>query len=553
MATRRYNFTPDRLDAVKLPATGRLVVWDTAPRQLSLRVSRVGGKVFWFTAKALKRVRWIKVGTYPAKAASDAVKRAAIDDARALASAVLARIERGEKPWLDKDALRVEAGTTMAEVWALYLDAYACRHKKPRSVANDAWTWGRILAPWVGARLLTRCPDGHPAAEITWAGKLEHFDQRADAKGHVITGTMRTADQHPCPTCGAMVPAEWTGGKAACDITADMVRALHDRITTDRGAILANRTLALLGTMFSKAAGNLPSPCTSRALGDRVMHAEHGRDRFMSAAELAWFWDGVAHEAAPWPLFFALAATVGARKGNLLALPWPSEKHKEANLATGEWKVPAHKSKGGEAMKLNIPLAICDALREWRKVCPSKVWVFPSPDDPAEHVADPSRAWHRIKVRAETLRLLAVLATAENWTPEYLEAERSGLDELAGRFLNAALGRREASELGPHDRVLADTQERVRQAGGEPSEGTMLDLHFHDIRRSVGAHAAMAGHSEEMIGSLLGHAPGSKATRVYAVIGADHRRRIAAATAATILGHGGAAAGRALKIGGHVS
>jgi len=60
-------------------------------------------------------------------------------------------------------------------------------------------------------------------------------------------------------------------------------------------------------------------------------------------------------------------------------------------------------------------------------------------------------------------------------------------------------------------------------------------LTIHDLRRSLGSWQAAAGASELIIGKTLGHAPGSKATSVYARLNLDSvRQSVEVATAAMI-------------------
>ena len=98
--------------------------------------------------------------------------------------------------------------------------------------------------------------------------------------------------------------------------------------------------------------------------------------------------------------------------------------------------------------------------------------------------------------------------------------------------------RREASEgsewvfpghrRGTH---LANPQKswaRVCMAAG------LKDLRPHDLRRSLGSHMASANVSLNIIGSVLGHRPGSAATSIYARL-ADSPQRQAMSTAATTM------------------
>jgi integrase len=63
---------------------------------------------------------------------------------------------------------------------------------------------------------------------------------------------------------------------------------------------------------------------------------------------------------------------------------------------------------------------------------------------------------------------------------------------------------------------IKDTREaweRLRKAVPE-----LADARTHDLRRTVGAQATIAGTPEAVVGAMLGHKPGSVATKVYARI-----------------------------------
>jgi len=67
---------------------------------------------------------------------------------------------------------------------------------------------------------------------------------------------------------------------------------------------------------------------------------------------------------------------------------------------------------------------------------------------------------------------------------------------------------------GRPDEPIKDTREaweRLREA--VPS---LADARTHDLRRTVGAQATIAGTPEAVVGAMLGHKPGSVATKVYA-------------------------------------
>jgi integrase len=62
-------------------------------------------------------------------------------------------------------------------------------------------------------------------------------------------------------------------------------------------------------------------------------------------------------------------------------------------------------------------------------------------------------------------------------------------------------------------RQTRDAWQRLREA--VPS---LKDARTHDLRRTVGAQATIAGIPEAVVGAMLGHTPGSVATKVYARI-----------------------------------
>ena len=534
----RFPFTRARLDSIPSPASGRALVWDDEVAGLCCRITPAGDKSLWFSKWAKSGQRWIRIGDHPG---------VSVKDARDRATAILAEIAAGGRPWEVRSKARADEKTTIGNLWESYLANHALPNKRPASVRMDCWLWARCIAPPFKARHLTTCPD-HPAGEVDWNAKDERMEPKTAKKGKalaIVAGTKHTRKRFHCPTCEALVEARWTGGKLAADLTPEDARRMHDRITEERGATLANRAVVLLGTIYTKAAPNLANPAARSA---DFRHHETARDRHMSAVEVGWFWEGVNEEAEPWPLFFLIAATTGARKGNILSLPWPSETHRELNLATGRWLIPPHKAKGGEPVAIQLAPLVCDRLTAWRAACGSRVWVFPQSDDPERHAIDPGRAWDRVRWRMEARRLLVMLSGLEDWPAKRMDTEMDGLATLANQFWKAALGRRESTNQHPLERVLECLRDRVTAAGGEPRDGTVMDLRFHDIRRSVGAHMAMAGHSETEIGKLLGHAAGSKSTRIYGRIGTEHAAKMASLAAATMLSHNPRAAARVLNL-----
>jgi site-specific recombinase XerD len=81
--------------------------------------------------------------------------------------------------------------------------------------------------------------------------------------------------------------------------------------------------------------------------------------------------------------------------------------------------------------------------------------------------------------------------------------------------------------------MLAElTAEAVRRRI-PPTDHTVQHCTIHDLRRTVGSHAAMAGVSLHVIGGLLGHTSRS-ATHIYARLSGDTLREAATRASATL-------------------
>ena len=67
----------------------------------------------------------------------------------------------------------------------------------------------------------------------------------------------------------------------------------------------------------------------------------------------------------------------------------------------------------------------------------------------------------------------------------------------------------------------------------------LQDVRIHDIRRTLGSYMANNNVSETIIGKMLGHRPGSKATAIYARLSNDPVRSAVESAASTMLGFAG--------------
>ncbi len=517
----RFNFTDDRLrkESTKaLPEAGYRHVYDTKCHDLCCRV-RKDSRVFYFSKWVKTRQRMIHIGPHTGEAGG-----VTIEEARATAGRLAEEIRQDKTPWADKVEAATKAGITMSDLWASYLQDHALASKRVSSVKMDMWLWARCLAPAFKCHYKATCPT-HGPQDAVWAAKGASLNPKMDKGGKIIAG-VRYEPHATCPICGSPGAESWTGGTPANEITEDACKALHAKITEERGATLANRALVLLATIFSKVKGHGNPAATCKD----YRHEEEGRAEFLKAHEIALFWESLEEEADPWRLFFTLAICTGVRKGNILSMPWPTTDNRELDLINGRWTIPRHRAKGGKTLSVALDDALVQALQQWRTLCPSALWVFPNATDPKRHAVEPARAWDRILWRMEARRLVRVLGTLDGWEPQTLANEEAALPVLADQFWREALGRRESANDHPLLRVVEHLRERVTASGGNPAEGSVLAYRFHDIRRTVGTHMAMTGSTEAEIGAQIGHAPGSKATRKYITMGIDHKATIARKT-----------------------
>ena len=274
-------------------------------------------------------------------------------------------------------------------------------------------------------------------------------------------------------------------GTRSADLTRGEVVALHARVG-QKYPTMANR--AVLDTL--RAAFNLAlkhgrivprdNPATRI---DRFLETQ--RDRYLSSAELALLRRALSAERQEFRDLFELLLATGARKSAVLFM-----RNADVDLDRAEWRVPADHSKSGESYTVPLLKSAVAILARRRAHASLRVFGF------AEATLD--RAWKRVFVGMQRLRLLDVLGQPAT-TPQTL------------------------AQL---------TAEAVRRRI-PPSDYTIPHCTIHDLRRTVGSHAAMAGVSLHVVGKLLGHTS-SRATSVYARLSQDALRDAANRASATL-------------------
>ncbi|MCL4486329.1 MAG: site-specific integrase [Nitrospirae bacterium] len=269
-----------------------------------------------------------------------------IEQARAKALEIARDISvLGKNPNREKQERREEA--TLDTLFTDYLDRWARPRKKPRSVIEDEGNYRRHLADWK-----TR--------------KLSEIDRAMIAKKHSLLGK-------------------------------------------ESGPVAANRTLALLSVLFSKALewGYLKGENPAARI---PKFKEQSRDRFLSAQEIQSFLQAVEAESNPvMKDYFMILLLTGARKNNVLSMRW-----RDIDLPAGTWTVPGENSKNGSPMTVILPPEAVEILRN-RKGNGS-LFVFEG-DGKSGHIVEPKGAWERILKRSglENVRIHDLRRTLGSW------------------------------------------------------------------------------------------------------------------------------------------
>jgi integrase len=217
--------------------------------------------------------------------------------------------------------------------------------------------------------------------------------------------------------------ARWKNRKIS-DITRDDVVRLHQALGTDHGRYAANRTVALLRTIFNRSAdwGFL----VDRNPAERLkLFREEKRDRFLSPDELRCVNEALLEEEnLYWRAYFPLSLFLGTRRTELLEARWA-----DIDLERGTWRIPNTKS--GNSPLLPLPKAAVEVFRQLPSRGTSE-WVFPG-NGSSGHLIEPAKAWQRIRARAgvSDVRIHDLRRTLGSW----LASEGYSLP-LIGRALN---------------------------------------------------------------------------------------------------------------------
>lgn len=206
------------------------------------------------------------------------------------------------------------------------------------------------------------------------------------------------------------------------EITADDVFRLHQRLGVENGRYAANRTVALLRTMFNLARdwGHLKEANPAARV---KFYKEEKRDRFLSPEELRRVNEALVDEPNPlWRAYFPLSLLLGTRRSELLAARW-----EDMDFGNRQWRIPT--TKAGRPHLLPLPNAAVEILKSLPR---TSEYVFPGAGA-SGHLNEPAKVWQRIRKRAGVtdVRIHDLRRTLGSW----LAAQGHSLP-LIGRALN---------------------------------------------------------------------------------------------------------------------
>jgi integrase len=211
-------------------------------------------------------------------------------------------------------------------------------------------------------------------------------------------------------------------GRPLKEITTDEVFRLHQRLGKENGRYAANRTIALLRTMFNLARdwGHLEGTNPAARV---KFYREEKRDRFLSPEELSRVNAALLQEPNPhWRAYFPLSLMLGTRRSELLSARWD-----DLDFERRQWRIPT--TKAGRPHLLPLPNAAVEILKSLPR---SSEYVFPG-IGASGHLTEAAKVWQRIRKRAGVpdARIHDLRRTLGSW----LVAQGHSLP-LIGRALN---------------------------------------------------------------------------------------------------------------------
>jgi integrase len=371
-ASKRVKLTKTVLDTAR-PGT---MLWDADMPGLALRVTPAGTKTWVIQFRTVEGVQGRpRVGGYP---------ELTVEEARAQARLLLASVEKGKNPSIDRKALR--EAPTVADLAADYLGTYATKRGLRPATVRDARAVLNLVLPEIG-RL--------KVANVT---VIDIQRAHADAKATCVAAAKARADI----ASKAAKEADKDGDGKKRDLLnakADRARA---RITSHTGSSQANRLFAVLSKMFNRAiqlSWRTDNPCSKSV---EKYHQDRRRRNLgpNEVASLLEACDAYGTENAGDQTAVNAANAVrlllftGARLQEALKAEWG-----QFDLERGIWEKPSAHTKTKRQHWVELEGPALDLLREMREADPSGRFLFPG-----EPIIGPNGKPQVVKARADLKR-----------------------------------------------------------------------------------------------------------------------------------------------------
>jgi integrase len=291
----RIRLTQLAADKIAPPPAGRVVYWDRVLPGFGLRVTSNGARS-WIASYRLADGRKVMETIAPI------ARLPKVDDARQAARASMEKAASGDNPVAEKRALAGRAATnSVAASVARYLE-HCDRNLKPKTARE----WRRIFEHDVVPRWGER-----PLAEITKGDVLELVNDKAARRERKRQGL------------------------------------------TEGAAVQAGKMLTRLRTFFGWAVAGDLAPADPTA-GVRKPAKERSRDRVLTDAEIALFWNGAEQLGRPFGLVFRLMLLTAQRESEVAGMRWS-----ELDLDARTWTIPGARAKNGKPHIVHLnPLAV---------------------------------------------------------------------------------------------------------------------------------------------------------------------------------------------------
>lgn len=296
---------------------------------------------------------------------------------------------------------------------------------RPRRLTIGAWPDLNVqMARDRAMEIRTAIARGEdPAGEAKEARRELTFGELADAYMERHAKPHKRSADKDAWLLKAYIPKGWNGRRVS-DISRNEISKLHARIGDEHGRYGANRTLALLRTMFNLARSWELFKGDNPAQGIKQFK-EQKRERYLSPEELQRVNAALLEEPDwRWRAYFPLALMLGTRRSELLAMRWT-----DIDLTARTWRIPETKAGNTHLLPLPIPaMAIIDGLPSRDK----SEWIFPG-DGATGHIVEPTKAWRRVRNHAgvKDVRIHDLRHTLASW----LVGQGFNLP-LVGRALN---------------------------------------------------------------------------------------------------------------------